>query len=535
MTEASNHQEKHQSLHHENQQLRKQVVQFQEQIMQLQQRVAWFEKQLFGRKSEKRIIDNPKQTKLFEWLGEAAPKPQDEKKQTVTYERGTQNKRRGNDCETECGLRFNADVPVETIRLDPPELQGEHADQYEVIDTKVTHKLAQRPASYVVLRYERPVIKEKQDKSHNQTLITAPMLPQVLDNSLADVSFLVGLLCDKFIYHLPLYRQHQRLQHAGITLARSTLTNLVAKVSELLRPIVAVQLRHILQSKILAMDETPIKASRKSKGNMKQAWFWPLYGEDDEVVFTYSESRGRLHIENLLKTEFTGTLLSDGHSAYASYVATENKKEEANAITAAQCWVHTRRKFVEAETMTPEDVDHVLNGIAALYEIEKQISTKKLTGDKKKQVRLECSKPIVDQLFQWGEDQLNRLDLTPSHPLRKAINYLLKRRAELSVFIADPDLPLDTNHLERTLRCIPMGRKNWLFCWTELGAEHVGIIQSLLTTCKLHDVNPWVYLTDVLQRISIHPNSQIEELTPRRWKTLFADDPMTCILDIGRQ
>ncbi len=89
---------------------------------------------------------------------------------------------------------------------------------------------------------------------------------------------------------------------------------------------------------------------------------------------------------------------------------------------------------------------------------------------------------------------------------------------------------MDTNHLEREIRPITLGRKNWLFCWTELGAEHVGLIQSLISTCKLHDINPQVYLTDVLQRISVHPAKDIAELTPRLWKEKFANIPMRSVL-----
>ncbi|WP_133013425.1 transposase domain-containing protein, partial [Marinomonas flavescens] len=85
---------------------------------------------------------------------------------------------------------------------------------------------------------------------------------------------------------------------------------------------------------------------------------------------------------------------------------------------------------------------------------------------------------------------------------------------------------MDTNHLEREIRPIPMGKKNWLFCWTELGAEHVGIIQSLICTCKLHDIDPNDYLTDILQRVSQHPAKKTADLIPRRWKQLFADNPL---------
>ncbi|MEX1057248.1 MAG: transposase, partial [Natronospirillum sp.] len=122
-------------------------------------------------------------------------------------------------------------------------------------------------------------------------------------------------------------------------------------------------------------------------------------------------------------------------------------------------------------------------------------------------------------------DQLHRPDLLPKDPLAKALGYVRRREHQLRVFLGEPDVPMDTNHLERALRPIPMGRKNWLFCWTELGAEHVGVIQSLITTCKLHDVNPYTYLTDVLLRLGDHPATQVHELTPRLWKERFAAHP----------
>ena len=98
------------------------------------------------------------------------------------------------------------------------------------------------------------------------------------------------------------------------------------------------------------------------------------------------------------------------------------------------------------------------------------------------------------------------------------------------MFLTDPDVPIDTNHIERNLRTIPMGRRNWLFCWTEHGAKQVGIVQSLQVTCRLHGIDPYTYLVDVLQRISEHPQSRVADLTPRAWKQHFAADPMRSVL-----
>ena len=496
------------------------VVSLREEVQQLKDRVAWFERQVFGRKSEKRLQDNPHQESLLTDPVTTPPEPE-AKSKVSSYERGKGKKQRPEDCATDSGLRFGDDVPVEVIPVIPAELTGPEADQYDIVDTKVTFKLAQRGAPYVVLRYEIPVIKRKD----SQTLNTTEMPDQVLERSIADVSLLAGLLVDKFQFHLPLHRQHQRMAQMGITVARSSLTNWVKRAIELLRPIVDAQCQHILLSRVLAMDETPIKAGRQSKGKLKQGYFWPLYGEDHEVVFTYSDSRGRRHIEQVLKSQFTGTLITDGYAAYARYV------DKTQGITHAQCWVHSRRYFISAEERDPQASAQATELIGQLYQVEKTLQINNLRDDKKHQYRLEHSKPIVDRFFEWCRQQCQRSDLTPTHPTCKALKYVMARENQLRVFLEDPDVPLDTNHLEREIRPIPLGRKNWMFCWTELGAEHVGIIQSLISTCKLHDINPYTYLVDVLQRIGLHPASQIEALTPRLWKEGFADNPLRAPLD----
>jgi transposase len=500
-----------------------------DEVKQLKHQLVWLQNQIFGATSEKRLVEVPGQDGLFD--ADEAPAPDTTpaiKRPVAGYERGAAPKQRDADCLSDSGLRFTADVPVEVIEHTPSELAGPHADDYEIIDTRVTYKLAQRAASYVVIKHTRPVFRPK----GSDQPITPPAPANVLDASLADVSFLAGMLVDKFQFHLPLYRQHQRLKQAGITISRSTLTNLGKKAIELLKPIVDAQLESVLRSRVLAMDETPIKAGHQGRagpkrGTMKTGWFWPLYGDDDEVVFTYSPSRARQHIEATLSEHFDGTLLTDGYAAYARYA------EQRQGVVHAQCWTHARRTFIRAEDSHPEKVNLALQLIAQLYHIEKTITRQRLTGNTKHQYRLDHAQPVVKHLLGWCHEQLHDAALTPTDPLTKALHYVTSREASLTVYLEDPAVPLDTNHLERALRPIPLGRKNWMFCWTELGAEHVGIIQSLITTCKLHDVNPYTYLVDVLQRVGEHPVRQVADLTPRQWKTRFADAPLRSYLDRG--
>jgi len=439
--------------------------------------------------------------------------------ETITYTR-RKKKARGDDCVTDQGLRFDGDVPVERIEIPPAGVNDSNRDQYEIIGEKVTRRLAQRPGSYVVLEYVCPVVKPKGgDKP-----VTTPAPAAIFEGCMADVSVLAGLLVDKFVYHLPLYRQHQRLKDAGITLSRGTLTYWVQRAIDLLVPIYDAQFKHILKSRVLAMDETPIKAGRKKKGRMQNTWYWPIYGEDDELAFTWSTTRGSAHVEKQL-ADFTGVLLTDGHSAYDCFV--KNKP----GITLAQCWAHARRYFVKAEAAEPEAVAEALDYIGALYKIEADLKDKQADPEQIQKTRGRKSLALVDRFFGWCHEQSQRLDLTPSNPLSRALTYIRNHQAQLKVYLGDPLVPIDTNHLERALRVIPMGRKNWLFCWTEAGAEQVGIIQSLLTTCRLHNVDPYTYLVDVLQRLSRHPARDVIELTPRVWKTKFADRPLRSDLE----
>lgn len=490
-----------------------------EQVKALQHQLDWFKRQLFGNKSEKRLdIDTSHQADLLSGLGMTPPPMDKTPTEQIRYQR--RKKQRDANTVSDTGLRFDEGVPMQTIEVPNPELAGIASDQLERISEKITYRLAQRPGSYVILKYIRKVLK----RIDTQTLHTAAMPVNVLEKSVADVSFLAGMLVDKFLYHLPLYRQHQRLKQSGITLSRSTLTHIASRAIDLLAPIVDAQLANVLLSRILAMDETYIKAGRKQKGKMRQAYLWPVYGDQDEIVFAYTSSRHHGCVKDIIG-DYRGTLLSDGYAAYERYA------QQQAGVTHAECWSHTRRYFERALKSEPASAEQALSIIGTLYRHEDIIRQTSQAGEQKLAYRTKHCEPIIKSFWQWCDHQCQRSDLLPKAPLTKALRYAMKRQMSLQVFLSNPDLAIDTNHIERALRPIPMGRKNWLFCWTEMGAKQVGLIQSLVVTCQLQGVDPYAYLVDVLQRVSQHPASQVSELTPRLWKHKFADNPLRSDLE----
>jgi transposase len=499
------------------------IVALLEQNAGLKRQLEWFKRQLFGRKSERRLLGpDAQQLPLAGMLArqdDAADAPPPPTESVKAYQRRV---RRDPAAEGagDLDLRFDPSVPVEVIALPNPELAGESAADYEVIGEKVTYRLAQRPGAYVVLKYVRKVLKHKATAA----LSCPPAPAAVLERSFADVSVLAGLLVDKLRYHLPLYRQHQRLAAAGIRLSRATLTQWVHRTAALLEPVYHALLSSILQSKALAMDETPIKAGHQGKGKLHTGYFWPLYGDQDETAFPFAASRAQGVVREALGS-FCGVLLTDGYTVYERYAQTVNR------LVHAQCWSHCRRHFLDAAPVEPRLVAQAVDFIGQLYHQEARGRQQQLAEEALLAFRAEQAKPIVDAFFAWLEHTLREQVLLPTNPFAQAAHYALEREAAFRVFLEYPTVPLDTNHLERQIRPIALGRRNWLFCWTEVGARYAGIVYSLIASCRLQGVDPYVYLVDVLQRIDTHPACEVHLLTPRLWQQHFAATPLRSDLD----
>jgi hypothetical protein len=210
-------------------------------------------------------------------------------------------------------------------------------------------------------------------------------------------------------------------------------------------------------------------------------------------------------------------------SGYQGYVHTDayagyNPVFLPDGCNRVACWAHVRRKFIECEKLAPKDVGKVLNQIAALYKVER--AAKKLSDDKRVALRAKRSVPTIEKLHAYLQALRERT--LPQHPLAKALNYALAQWNELTVYTTRGDLDIDNNPIERQIRPIALGRKNYLFAGSHDGARRAAIFYTLINTCKMHKVNPFEYLRDVLRRVHVHPASKVSQLTPQNWKKLFA-------------
>jgi transposase len=477
------------------------VGEYASRISSLEALLDWYKKQLYGPKSEKLIPQDPRQGTLFD-LPEAPPA------ESVTVKEFERKYRKNpSDTSEQNTLRFDESVPVDEEIILPEEVKGLSEEEYEIIGEKVTNRLVQTPCQYRVKRTIRKTVKLKETK----TLHTAPAPDAVIERSFADVSFLTGMLVDKFQYHIPLYRQHQRLEHAGVHISRIHMSRLAHRSLEILEPVYNAILSDVITSDLVCMDETPIKAGRKIKGKMHTAYFWPVLA-GNQVAFVYSSSRAYGTVSEILGDKCK-KLLSDGYKAYDKYV-----EERNGAVVHANCWAHARRKFFDAAKYSPAECEKVLGWIAELFVIERDLQGK--PPDEVLSGRRENSTRIVYEIFEYLDSLFFSSVVDKRSPLGKAVAYTRDLKEGLTVFLDHEDIPLSNNEIERAIRPVAVGRKNWLFCWSEVGAKYAAIAFTLIESCKMNGVNPWEYIMDVLQRIDSHPARQIHLMTPKHWKEL---------------
>ena len=276
----------------------------------------------------------------------------------------------------------------------------------------------------------------------------------------------------------------------------------------MLEPIYKELLKQILKHPSIYADETILKVQDPEKEGLHQGYLWGAMAPPG-VYFHYSKSRASETVLELF-SEFKGFVHTDAYAGYNPVFLPEG-------CSRVGCWAHVRRKFIEVKKLSPKEVERVLKLIAKLYAVEKKIKAMTKNKDRGKKRQKE-SLPVLEKIKEYLEALRDRT--LPQHPLSKAINYALAQWEELVIYTTEGYLDIDNNSIERQIRPVAIGRKNYLFAGSHDGAKRAAIFYSLINTCKIHKVNPWLYLQDVLRRVNTHPKSKIKELTPENWKSM---------------
>jgi transposase len=361
--------------------------------------------------------------------------------------------------------------------------------------------------------------------------ITQPPAPfHVVPRGWAGPNFLAMLLFEKYGQHQPLNRQAERFAREGVPLSLSTLADQVGAASAALMPLYRRIEAHLLAAERLHGDDTTVPVLAKGKTDTGRLW---VYVRDDApfggpappaALFHYSRDRRGEHPQAHLAT-WSGILQADAYGGYGELYLAGRK---SGPVLEAGCFAHARRKFFELADVegaarkksrgerTGQIYPIALAAVQrldALFDIERGIN--RLSIEERRAARQNHSARLMDELHSWLTTQLAKL--SRNHDLAKAINYMLRRWDAFTRFLGDGRVCITNNAAERALRGVCLGRKSWLFCGSDRGGQRAAIMYSLIGSAKLNNVDPQVWLADILARIADHPASRLDELLPWNW------------------
>ncbi|MFM0036039.1 IS66 family transposase [Paraburkholderia strydomiana] len=379
--------------------------------------------------------------------------------------------------------------------------------QMKKLGEDVSEQLEYIPASFRVIRHVRP--RFACSCCENIAQAAAPSRP--IERGMAGPGLLAHVLVSKFADHLPLYRQSVMYAREGVELDRSLLAKWVGHSAALLQPLVNALRLHVMAATKLHADDTPVPVLAPGAGKTKTGRLW-VYVRDDRasgnmtppaVWFTYTPDRKGIHPQEHLES-FSGTLQADAYGGYQAIY-------ETGRVAEAACWAHARRQFYELHAARPNALNtEALERIGALYKVEENIRGK--PPDERRAYRQQHARQLLDQLHAWLTTALETL--SRKSDTSRAILYALTRWDALTRYCEDGCLEIDNLPVERALRGVAIGRRNYLFAGADSGGERAAAIYSLIGTAKLNNVDPEAYLRFVLARVADHPINRIGDLAP---------------------
>ena len=503
-----------------------QIRNLQERIKELTAQVAWLNRQLFGRKSEKLHALDSHMPDLFadEFAGlrRQAEEKRDEAVKQIEKESKEEKRRKRQN------RKMIEDLPVlETEVIEP---EGVDLSLYRKIGEEVTSLVKHKPGMLYVKEIIRPKYALKDSTllppAGQKGVEIAPMPLMPVDKCIADTSLLAEILLQKYEYHVPFYRQIQQYRHLGLKgLTESTLDGWFKKTVELLKPLYESLKKEVFSCDYVQADETTIPVINRGKHKAEKEYLWMVRSVMEKlVIFHYDMgSRSGSVIESLVSQyHFKGYLQCDGFAGYETAFKTNPDVRLVN------CMAHIRRDFEHALGENKKEAEYGLAQIQYMYRIEHCCDKAGLSFDGRKAKRRELTRPIMEAMKTWMETE--GIKYSPQSLIGKAVSYAYTRWDNMMRCLEDGRLLWDNNLAENAIRPITLGRKNYLFCGNHEAAVNMSVICSLLATCKEHDVTPRDYLNDVIARMPYYKKATHEELLellPHKWKLQHPESALT--------
>ena len=331
-----------------------------------------------------------------------------------------------------------------------------------------------------------------------------------IERGLAGPGLLAYIVASKFADYLPLYRLEEIFARQGFEISRATQSVWCGDVADLAEPLYRRMAECVRQSHVVATDDTLLPMLSVGKTQPARMWVYVGDAAHPYNVFDFTLRRSRDGPHQFLK-DFTQVLLADAYGGYNGVVA-------GNGLTRAGCWSHARRKVIEAESTAPEIAREVVAVLRRLFALEQQ--AKEFSVAERLALRQAQSVPLLAelhyQLLGWKEQ------LLPKHPMAEAVNYMLGQWRELNVFCSDGAVPIDNNVSEREMKRVVLNRKNSLFVGNPRGGRTAAILASLTSTCRRHQVDPQLYLTQLLLNLPGWPIRDLNAWLPDQWKLRHA-------------
>ncbi len=391
------------------------------------------------------------------------------------------------------------DIPVEVVEHSLPaedQICPQCGEQMVVIGKEIRESLVFKPAEAYVRQdvYYTYGCRKCEAEDISTPILKTPREPSLIPGGYASPEAVAHIAVQKFVMGSPLYRQEQEWNRKDIRLSRQTMSNwLILCARDWLAPVYEEMHRELLRRDLLHADETELQVLHEDgKTPQSKSYMW-LYrtGGDAEhpiILYEYRPGRGQEHPKKFLDG-FHGFLQTDGYAAYHSL----------EDVTLVGCWAHARRKFEEAQKALPKGKRSTTaeQGVAycgKLFKLEEAF--RDLSPDERKKARLEQARPVLDAMLAW----VNTRNAAPKSALGRALTYLRNQWSCLNNYLLDGRIELSNNRAERSIKPFVIARKNFLFANTPMGAQSSAVIFSLIETARENGLDPYRYLTWVLQR-----------------------------------